>query len=156
MNWRLLALTLSPVIVLIWASAMLSNRGPRYALAVVLGWAVPGLGHVILGRPYKGAIFFTLLAATYLTGLTLLSWHTISFDDNPFYYIGQLGSGATWLMTTVFGDAKPAPNAGWPIAWYDPGLLYVSAPGLLNMVIVLNLFQARAKQDPAAEEKKPA
>ena len=152
MNWKLLAITLAPLIVLAWAAAMLSHRGPRYALAVVLGWALPGLGHVILGRPYKGAVLFLLLAATYLTGLTLIGWHTISFDDNPFYYIGQYGSGVTWAMTSVLGGEKPYPHSGWPIAWYDPGLLYVSAPGLLNLVIVLNVFQPRPKKEP--EEKK--
>lgn len=153
MNWFALAVLVALALVLGWTGALLSHRGPRFAAAVLLGWAVPGLGHVILGRPYKGAVFFALLSATYLTGLTLISWHTISFDDNPFYYIGQLGSGLTWGMTAVLGGEKPYPHAGWPIAWFDPGMLYVAAPGLLNLVILLNLFQPRPSAEPAAEAK---
>ena len=138
-----------------WSVSLMVHRSPKYALAVWLGWGIPGLGHMILGRPIKGALFFILLGAMYTMGMAMISWNAITYEDQPFYYIGQYGSGITWLMTAVLGSV-PHPHEGWPVAWYDPGLLYVAAPGLLNLVIVLNLFQPRVVEKPKPEAEPKA
>lgn len=157
MSGQAIAVTGFTTFLLLWSIALMQSRGMRYSLAVWLGWAVPGLGHAIVGRPLKGGVFFLMLAAVYATGLVLLSGHSISFEDHPFYYIGQYGSGLTWLLAELLGNQKPYPNSAMPVSWFDPGLLYLAAPGLLNLVIVLNLFQARTQADngdaPAKEPK---
>lgn len=44
------------------------SRG-KTLLAVALGWAVPGLGHVVLGRVRRGILFFVLIAGSFALGL---------------------------------------------------------------------------------------
>ena len=151
--WQWVCVCVLSTFLFLWSMTLLQHRGSRHALAVWLGWGVPGLGHVMLGRPLKGAVFFLLLAAVYVTGMTMISWRAVAFDDQPFYYIGQYGSGVTWLLTGVLGGEKPFPHQRWPVSWYDAGLLYAAAPGLLNLVLVLNLFQPRPKDEEAKQEE---
>lgn len=133
-----------------WSITLGRLRGSSYVFAVWLGWTVPGAGHAIIGQWKKGLIFFAILAAAYVTGLWLTSWRTVAFEDQPFYYVGQFGSGSTWLMHILLGVKKAHPNPSLPVAWFDPGMLYAATAGLMNLVLVLNLYRAPA---PAAEVK---
>ena len=79
-------------------SFTLAKSGDRRgALAFALAWVIPGAGHVAAGKWVKGIIFFLLLSGTFFIGLWIVEYRSVSFDDNPFYYIGQYGSGLTWL-----------------------------------------------------------
>jgi len=150
MNLRLdvkAALALVSLLVIILAAV--SRKGERIrAVAMGLGWLVPGAGHVLLGRWGKGLFFFGVLALTYLAGLWIVGFRPVSIEENPFYYVGQYGSGATMFLAKALGPDKSYPRDGVPVSWYDPGLLYVCVAGLLNLVVVLNLLDVRR---PGAE-----
>lgn len=130
-----------------WSLALGRHRGGRHFLAVWLGWAVPGLGHAVTGRPGRGVAFFVLLSGVYATGMTVLSWKPPPFEAQIFYYVGNLGSGLSVLATRLITDGPFVPE-GWPVSWYDPGMLYVATAGLLNIVVVLNLYQPRWAPPP--------
>jgi hypothetical protein len=124
----------------------------RQAAAFFVGWIFPGAGHFLLGRWGKGLFFFFVLAATYVFGLWVSGWHTVSFDDNPFYYVGQYGSGLTMLVGGLLGEPKAFPRSDLPVRWFDPGLLYVCVVGLLNLVIMMSVFDVKAKRtEPVGE-----
>ena len=119
----------------------LSRKGERIrAFAMLAGWVLPGAGHALLGRWKKGLFFLGLLTATYLVGLWIVGFKPVSWDENPFYYIGQYGSGATFALARLLGPEKSFPRLDLPVSWYDPGLLYVCVAGLLNLVIVCSLI----------------
>jgi hypothetical protein len=133
----------------------------RQGIAFILAWFIPGAGHALLGRWKKAAFFFAILALTYVFGLWLSGWRTVSFDDNPFYYVGQFGSGLTMLLGHVLGDPKSFPRDDIPKSWYDPGLLYVCVVGLLNLVIMLSVFDVKSGDEaksptPAAKPVEPS
>lgn len=115
-------------------------------LAFALAWLVPGLGHVYLGKVKKGLFFFATLVLTYALGYVLADFRFVRFDDNPFYYVGRFGSGLIWLATWLIRDNGP--RGVTPLQFYEPGLLYMCAAGLLNLVLVLNI--AAGRQEPAA------
>lgn len=130
-----------------------SRPGERIRGAAILaGWLVPGAGHALLGRWRKGLFFLGLLSATYLFGLWIVGFRPVSWDENPFYYIGQYGSGATFALARLLGPEKSFPRLDLPVSWYDPGLLYVCVAGLLNLVVVCSLIDhpVRAAAAPAA------
>jgi hypothetical protein len=153
------------VVVLSLATALSARPGQRIVgLALLMGWAVPGLGHLVLGRWKKGLFFFGVLALTYLAGLWIIGFRTVSFDANPFYYVGQYGSGTTMLVGSLLAKT-PITSRPLPIDFYDPGLLYVCVSGLLNLVVMFNCFDAVGAPAagapapaavPAAKEEKPA
>ena len=132
-----------------------SRKGERIRGAAILaGWLLPGAGHALLGRWAKGLFFLALLSATYVFGLWITGFRPVSWDENPFYYIGQYGSGATFALARLLGPEKSYPRLDLPVSWYDPGLLYVCVAGLLNLVIVCSLIDFPIKAAAAAEEVK--
>jgi hypothetical protein len=119
----------------------------RKGVAFFVGWLVPGAGHVLLGKWKKGLFFFAILGVTYLFGMWISGFRTVTFDDNPFYYVGQFGSGVTLLIAKFRGAEKAIIRPGLDPSWFDPGLLYVCVVGLLNLVVMLSLLDAKALGD---------
>ncbi len=148
---QFVALAVAFVVVVVTVSAKKSER--IRGLAVLLAWLVPGAGHVLLGRWRKGLFFFSILSATYVFGLWIVGFKAISWDDNPFYYVGQWGSGATFAAAQLLSLQKPYPREGIPPSWFDPGLLYVCVVGLLNLVVVINVLEV--KRSPAGAPAAP-
>jgi len=125
-------------------------KGERVkGVAFFVGWLVPGAGHVLLGRWKKGLFFFAILGATYLFGMWISGFRPVSFDDNPFYFVGQYGSGLTLLIAKLRGAEKAIIRPGLDPSWLDPGLLYVCVVGLLNLVVMLSVLDAKALADAA-------
>jgi hypothetical protein len=121
------------------------KKGERIkGVAFFVGWLVPGAGHVLLGQWKKGLFFFLILGVTYLFGMWVAGFRPVSFDDNPFYYVGQYGSGITMLISTLRGAEKAVVGPSLHPSWFDPGLLYVCVVGLLNLVVMLSVLDARA------------
>jgi len=128
------------------------RRGAAFAAA----WVLPGAGHAVLGRWKKGLFFLGILGATYLAGMGLVGFRAVSFEDNPFYYVGQYGSGLLMLLARVISSEKAVPRPDDP-GWFDPGLLYVCVVGLLNVVVALNVLDLRCPgAPPGAGREEPA
>ena len=120
-------------------------KGERLkGIAFFVGWLIPGAGHVLVGKWKKGLFFFGILGATYLFGMWISGFRPVSLDDNPFYFVGQFGSGLTLLIAKLRGAEKAIIRPGLDPSWFDPGLLYVCVVGLLNLVVMLSLLDARA------------
>lgn len=139
---KIVALTVGLICVLVSLSL---PKGERFkAVAFFAAWLLPGAGHVLVGKWKKGLFFFLLLGATYAFGMWVAGFRPVSFEDNPFYFIGQYGSGATWMIARLRGAEKAILRPGIHPSWFDPGLLYVCVVGLLNLVIMLNVLDTKA------------
>jgi hypothetical protein len=126
------------------------KKGERIkGVAFFLGWLVPGAGHVLLGKWKKGLFFFAILGATYLFGTWISGFRPVSFDDNPFYFVGQYGSGVTLLIAKLRGAEKAVIRPGLDPSWFDPGLLYVCVVGLLNLVVMLSVLDVKTLKEAA-------
>ena len=123
-------------------------------LALALAWLVPGLGHLYVGKPRKALFFFVTLTLLYVVGYVLADFRFVRLDDNPFYYVGRWGSGVVLLSTQFAIDH--APRHSMPLDFWEPGLLYMCASGLLNLVLVFNVLNGldrRAEEEKAAETR---
>jgi len=107
-------------------------------LIFLLGWAIPGFAHWVYGQRYKAVIFLTIAIICSIIGIIIADFRFIRFLDNPFYYFGQFGSGLTWLLVTLL--TSEAPRGLIPMSYFEIGMLYVCVAGILNMVILLNLY----------------
>jgi len=144
---------------LLFSTVLFEPAHRKTGAAFFLGWFVPGAGHLLLGRRGKAAVLFGILALLYVTGLYMSGWRLVSFDDNPFYYVGQFGSGVTALLGRALAEPKAYPIDAFPPKWIDPGMLYVCVAGLLNIVVIMGVFSAERKPatgptPPAEGEKK--
>jgi hypothetical protein len=128
----------------------------KRSLAFFAAWLLPGAGHMMLGKWKKGLFFFALLGGAYAFGMYIAGWRPVSFDDNPFYFVGQYGSGATLLVAKLRGSEKAVLGQGIHPSWFDPGLLYVCVVGLLNLVLMLNVLDVKTANAPAPAVPAPA
>lgn len=138
------------------ATSYILKRNPRTPpgdpiAALVLGWCIPGAGHWILGQRKKAVFLFVVIMLTFAAGIVLADFRNVANADNEFYWAGQLGCGLIYVIANmIVGQVRPAGMI--PIEWYEIGLLYVCVAGMLNVVLLLNLFNpppvpsARAKE----------
>jgi len=112
----------------------------RFILPLILigGWCIPGLAHWYYGRRYKAVIFFALISICLILGLVISDFRAVRYLDNPFYYIGQFGSGLILLSNTLL--TSELPHGLVPLIYFEIGLLYTCVGGLLNLIILLNLY----------------
>src|SRR5919112_1118800 len=80
-----------------------SERGTLVLLCLA-AWAVPGSGHLWMGRRQKGFVFLFTIPAMFLIGL-LLHGRIFPFElSEPLVglaAIANLGAGAPWLLARM-------------------------------------------------------
>jgi hypothetical protein len=111
-------------------------------LAALLGWAVPGAGHLLQGRLWRAVLLGGSVWALFLTGVNL-GGHLYGFSEAGVgllaYVFGfcDLGSGLLYLMARGLGVAV-AEQSRLPTSEYGNVFLMVS--GLLNYLLSLDAF----------------
>ena len=112
----------------------------RTAVMVCLvAWVVPGAGHLWLGRLSKGCIFFVALLAMFSIGL-MLEGELFSIEPSQplvaLAALADLGIGASYFIAQMFGF-----GVGRVVATtYEYGNSFLIVSGLLNMLVVLDVF----------------
>jgi hypothetical protein len=124
-----------------------SGRGSAPAvnpyLVCVAAWAVPGAGHLWLGRYQKGLTLLVVLPLMFAVGLAIRGQiFPFQFQDLlvGLAAIADLGIGLPYVVAKLAGL-----GAGEVIAiTYEYGNTYVIVAGLLNMLAVLDAFDIAA------------
>ena len=93
------------------------------ALAALLAFVIPGLGHVYQGRPAKGILFFICLMSTfvygcYLGGSSQVGWARVVYvawrdDDMRLAYLCQAGIGLPALPALIQANRARNGNEPW-------------------------------------------
>ena len=108
-------------------------------LVCLAAWAVPGAGHLWLGRRQKGLIFLLALPAMFIIGL-LLHGRIFPFDlSEPLVAlaaVADLGSALPWIAARAAGAGAGIVTA----ATYEYGNCFLIVSGLLNSLVVLDAF----------------
>ena len=108
-------------------------------LICAAAWAVPGAGHLWLGRRQKGIIFLIALILMFLSGLWL---EGRLFPFEPSQPLVALAAFADVGIGIPFFVAKAMDaGAGRVVAiTYEYGNAFMMVAGLLNMLVVLDAF----------------
>ena len=114
-----------------------SAANPYFVCAAA--WALPGAGHLWLGRYQKGLTLLVVLPLMFACGLWIQGRiFPFQFDDLlvGLAAVADLGIGAPYFVAKLAGA-----GAGEVIAiTYEYGNTYVIVAGLLNMLAVLDVF----------------
>ncbi len=105
---------------------------------LVLAWLLPGSGHLVLGRKRRAAVFFGVILAAFVTGLSLHGELVLPQAGNPFSLLkafADLGSGAFFFLGRLTGAGRGDPTAaGWAF-----GNTFLFTAGMMNWLVVLDV-----------------
>lgn len=107
------------------------------ALVLLVGWLVPGAGHLLLGKWVRALLLFVSVLGMYLIGLGLAGKiYTPNTGDmlDILGFLGQLGSGLLYVIARVFNlGASSVVNA-----LADYGKMFLVVSGLLNVIAAID------------------
>ena len=102
-------------------------------------WAVPGAGHLWLGRRSKGLVFLVALPVMFALGL-LLQGRLFPFDlSEPLVAlaaIADVGIGLPYLVASAMGLGGGEVRA----VTYEYGNAFLIVAGLLNLLVVIDAY----------------
>jgi hypothetical protein len=109
------------------------------AAACIAGALIPGLGHALLRKWDRAVVFFGAISIMFTVGLRLQAkLFGPDFMDlfGALKFVADAGSGLMywfcWLQGLGMGDAAAYS--------YDFGNLFVYSAGLLNMLVIIDIF----------------
>ncbi len=112
-----------------------------------IAWAVPGMGHIWLGRSTRGLIIGGTVILMFLWGLWL-GGHLYGFHNTPeigmlayVYGFCNLGLGLIYAVC-LFANVGLADQASLPTAEY--GNIFLIVAGLLNYLSMLDAYDIAA------------
>lgn len=115
-----------------------------WAAPVALGWLVPGAGHLLLRKRGRGFLLLGAISLMFFFGLGMRGamFHPESGDllttlINYGGFLGDLASGALYLLAALFGYNQP----DVPGAVHDYGTKFLVTAGLLNILAMVDAFE---------------
>jgi hypothetical protein len=116
-----------------------ADSAPDYPLttiavvAPIVGWLIPGGGHILLKRYVRGALLLISVLAMFLVGLGM---NGRIYKPNGgdvldiLGFVGDIGAGALYFLARImdWGSAMPANAAA------DYGKTFLIVAGLLNFI----------------------
>lgn len=109
------------------------------ALVCLAAWAVPGAGHLMLGRLRKGVVFLVALLALFVIGLMLAGRIFPIEPSEPLVAlaaVANMGLGLPWMIARMAGAGGGIVTA----ATYEYGNSFIIVAGLLNFLVILDAF----------------
>ena len=134
------------------------ERSASGALAAVLAWIVPGLGHWLLGERRRGVIFFIVITVTFWAGVAVGGVRTtIAPKENGAWIAAQMCAGPQALGALYWSNYRSQHypdelKAGYPGS--NISVVYAGVAGLLNLLIIIDTM-ARADARQASGQARP-
>jgi hypothetical protein len=115
------------------------GSGPRL-IALILGWLIPGWGHLALGRKRSALFVFIGLMGLFVMGLFFSDLRGVDRSLHYWWWAGQSGLGLPTFLSSIFLGplevTKDNPH-------FELGMTLISIGGLLNFAILADLFTLR-------------
>lgn len=113
------------------------ERSSLPMFALLLGWLIPGAGHLLLGRWIRGLLLFAAIVGMYVVGIALVGKIYSPNTGEPLDmlgFVGQLGMGLLYMLARWFGWGGTAAAT----TLNDYGTKYLVACGLLNLIAAVD------------------
>ena len=108
-------------------------------LLCLASWAVPGAGHLWLGRRLKGFILLVALPLMFVLGLAIhgrLFPFELSEPLVGLAAVADVGIGLTYFAATALGYGAGDVRA----VTYEYGNAFLIVAGLLNLLVVIDTY----------------
>jgi len=105
--------------------------------ALVLGWLIPGAGHVLVKRPFRGLFLFLSITSMFVLGVAMqgkLYAPNAGEILNILGFVGDLGAGLLYIVAKALDFGHGAVQ----IATADYGTKFAVVAGLLNFIAAID------------------
>ena len=114
-------------------------------ITAVLGWVVPGAGHLVIAETKRAIIVFATIVITFTLGIYVGSIGVI--DSSQPWFIAQILNSPAVIFLANQTDTGQFPSYARP---NEIGLIYTSITGMLNLLCVVNaVYLAHLKKTKA-------
>jgi hypothetical protein len=123
------------------AKTQTTSQGFLYS-ALILGWLVPGAGHVLTGRWVRGLLLFVSIASMFWLGLAMQGkLYAPNTGDvlDMLGFAGDLGNGLFYALGRILDLGHGAVE----IATADYGTKFIVVAGLLNFIAAVDAHNLR-------------
>ena len=121
------------------ATAAEQTQSGALVLLCVASWAVPGAGHLWLGRRQKGLVFLVALPLMFAIGLAVHG-RLFPFDLSDLLValaaVADLGIGLSYFVASGLGYGGGDVRA----VTYEYGNAFLIVAGLLNLLVVVDAY----------------
>ena len=121
------------------ASTADETQSGALVLLCVASWAIPGIGHLWLGRRQKGLVFLIALPVMFAIGIALHGRLFPFLLTDPLVGLAALadvGIGVVYFIAKGIGYGLGDVTA----VTYEYGNAFLIVAGLLNMLVVIDAF----------------
>ena len=113
---------------------------PRTFVSMFLAWAIPGAGHLYLGRRGRAAGFFAVVFFMFVIGASIDgSLYTIAGSRGSWLRLlasyASMGSGFLYLIAHRIGVSGNVVSST-----FEYGSTFMLTAGLMNLLLVMDCF----------------
>ena len=134
---------------------------PVPVLALLLGWLLPGLGHISVGQRRRGFLIMSGVLFLVLCGALVGGIDAVDHNNDVLWFIAQIWCGPIVIGIDMLNQWLIAPMPVAQKATYvglshanEIGTLFIAMAGLMNFVVLLDLFQTKQGQDLERRESR--
>lgn len=127
-------------------------RAPQHVvyLAPILGWLVPGAGHLLQRCWVRGALLMASVSAMFFVGLAMQG-KVYAFNTGDILeilgFFGNLGAGGLYFFTRLADEGQGAIHR----ATADYGTKFIIVAGLLNIIAFVDAYHIAVGKKPGEQ-----
>lgn len=137
--YHLLTFVLALILVFFYYFPLKSRKMFKAISGLILGWFIPGLGHLLARKYWKALIFFVCITLMASLGLIMGGKIYRLQAENPLTilaFFSDLGYGSLYFLSKLFSFGSGVLKK----MTFEFGTTYIAGAGLLNYLVALDAF----------------
>jgi hypothetical protein len=117
-------------------------KSPLFSAALLVGWLIPGAGHLLSRRWVRGGLLFAAITLMFVLGLLMQGKLYTASPADPLAFlgfIGDMGSGLLYICGRFFGVGQTPVQ----VVTADYGTKFIVVAGLLNVIAAVDAHNIR-------------
>ena len=125
-------------------SAEATRRRVHPAVAALLAWIFPGLGHAYLGRRKAAIAYAAIVTVTFLLGLSFEGRLYVIDRSQPLTILATFAVSGAGLLNVAARFLSDNPGGTILAPTYEYGCAYLLTAGLMNLLLMLDAWDFAA------------